>query len=140
MFTAAEAEGTGHATAAEFGRFHLEPDLFEQLHFGVELQDRPLVAMSVNDGLSAQLRRLIARHFVRQKFAEQKTLFAEAFRILVVREKIEHLIAENGETAWLQADDRDAAANFRPQRFENLAQQGLCRLEHAGVIQGPSAT
>ena len=73
MFSAAEAEGTGHAAAAEFGRLDLEPDLFEQLHFGIELHHRSLMAMSVHDGLATELRGLIARHFVRQKFAEQKS-------------------------------------------------------------------
>ena len=57
-----------------------------------------------------------------------------------MREKIEQLVAENGEAAWLQADDRNAAANFRPQAFRESGGTGLGRLEHAGVVQGPSAT
>ena len=59
--------------------------------------------------------------------------------VLVHREEVRQLVAEDGHAARLEPDDGHARLDLGPQRVEDLAQQSLGRVEHAEVVERPAA-
>ena len=58
---------------------------------------------------------------------------------LVVREEIEEFVAEDGDAAGLESDDRDAGFDFGLELVENFEQQRLSAVEHAEIVEGAAA-
>ena len=67
------------------------------------------------------------------------TFSLQPLRVLVVREQVEQLVAEDRDAARLEPDDRRAGFDLGPQRVEDLAQQRFRAVEHAVVVERPAA-
>ena len=74
-----------------------------------------------------------------EKLAEQKRLLLQSLGVFVVREQVDHFIAEDGNAARLQADDRHARLDFWPQRSRIAVSRRLAVVEHAEIVEGPTA-
>lgn len=59
--------------------------------------------------------------------------------MLVVGEKIEEFVAENGDAAGFEADDGSAGRDFGGEFVEDLEKKGFGAVEHAVVVEGAAA-
>src|SRR5207302_4329619 len=66
-------------------------------------------------------------------------LLAETLRVLVVGPQLQQLVAEDGDAARLDADERDAGADLLPQRGDRALEVTTCEPEEAVVVQRPPA-
>ena len=92
----------------------------------------------MDKGLALELGRTIVG-VIDKEFAEQEGLAAQALRGGVPAEEVRHLVAKDGDTTWLQADDWRAGFNVTAQRSESLLQRGPRLIEHAEVIKRTAA-
>src|SRR6185437_16754655 len=80
------------------------------------------------------------RRLLLQELRQRKRLLFKSSGILIIGEKIDQLVAENGDTARLEPYHRHTVADLFPQRIEDLAQQCFRLVEHSIVIQRPATT
>src|SRR5437773_10975180 len=66
-------------------------------------------------------------------------LLAETLRVLVVGPQLQQLVAEDGDAARLDADERDAGADLLPQRGDRAFEVTAREPEEAVVVQRPPA-
>src|SRR5437016_6966176 len=97
------------------------------------------MAMSMDQGFALELWWMVVG-LLDQEFAEQESLLAKPFSILIVRHQVCHFIAEHRDATWLQAYDRQACGDVRPQRFEHLVKQFFGGIQHAKVVERASTT
>src|SRR6185369_18063481 len=102
VVVAIEAERAGHAAAAGVELLEVETDLLQHRLFRLELHDRLVMAMSLYDGFPFQLRQLDV--LALQELAEREEALADAG---MLGEEIRQLVAEDGDAARLQSDDRE---------------------------------
>src|SRR5204862_4179163 len=105
---------------------------------GLEPVRRPPVTMTVEEGAARELRRRVAV-FAREELGEMERLLAEALRVLVVGQHLQQLVAEDGDAARLDADERDACADLLPEGGDRAFEVTACEPEEAVVVQRPSA-
>ena len=89
--------------------------------------------MPVYQQIAMQCRRLVI--LLQQKLRQSEHLAVQAFGVLVVRTKIEHLIPEYGQTTRLQTDHGYAGFNRRFQMNENIAEQPVCFVKKSVVSE-----
>jgi len=134
-----EAERAGHAAAARIDHLDVKAEIAEDFLRIAQLEDRLLVAMPVDDRLAVEPRQRDVIGFLRQELAQQERLAAQALRILILRKEIGQLVAEDGDAARLEPDDRRAGADVVPQGVEDLAELAPCEAEHAEVVERAAA-
>src|ERR1700680_243007 len=135
-----KAEDTGHATTTRVKHLEIQAQLFEHRFLSTHAHDSLVVAVPLHQGFTAQLWKLVVLYLPFEKFTQQESLLAEPPGIFIVGEKIEHLIAEDRHTAWLQSYDRHTCGNLWLQGVKNLTQQPLSGSKHTLVIERTSAT
>ena len=57
---------------------------------------------------------------------EQPDLRAQSFRAIIVREELQHLVAEDAGAAWLEKDEGKAGVDLRRDTVEDVDQVTLC--------------
>jgi hypothetical protein len=119
----------------------VDAEAVEKRFFGGHLHDRFVMAVSVEQGFAWELRELrVGSEVLFEELAEQERLFAQGLGALVVREEVEEFVAEDGDAAGLESDDRDSGFDLGGDRVENVEEQGLGAIEHAEVVERASAT
>src|SRR5689334_2284757 len=81
-----------------------------------------------------ELRRTIVRFD--EKLTQQESLCAEllGFSVLFAKQ-VDHLVAEDGDAARLQTDDRRTGSNIGAQGGQSMLERGAGFIEHAEVIE-----
>ena len=125
---AIEAERPCHAATTGVERLELEADLLQHRLLGLELHDRLVMAVPLDDGLPFQLRQLDV--LALQKFAEREEPPRD---VRVLGEEIRQFIAEDRDAARLEPDDRDVPR--LAQDIDRFAQELLRAVEHPPVVQ-----
>jgi diadenosine tetraphosphatase ApaH/serine/threonine PP2A family protein phosphatase len=139
VFVVVESEGAGHAAASRGGRLEIDANAAQEGFFGGHLHDRLVMAVAVEQGFAGELRERGEARVVLEEFAEQERLFAQGLGALVVREEIEEFVAENGDAAGLESDDRDSGFDLGFELVEDIEQETLGAVEHAEVVERASA-
>ena len=91
------------------------------------------MAVAVDERFPREPRRAVVDSL--EVLAQHEGLIVEALCVLVVREERDQLVAEDRETARLDADDRDAGRDLGAQRAEDLAELARGEIEHAPVVE-----
>src|SRR5438132_10422931 len=97
------------------------------------------MTVAMDDRLAPKRHRRQAIRMVRQKLAERSDQRAQSLCPRIVGEQILQLVAEDRDAARLEADDRNAFIDFAIQGADDVAQPPLRRVEHAVVVERPSA-
>ena len=77
--------------------------------------------------------------FFFEEFTKQERLARQGLSALVVRKEVQEFIPENRNAAWLESNDGDASFDLGREFVEDFEEQKLCAIEHAEVIERPSA-
>ena len=77
---------------------------------------------------------------VLQELAQQIRFFAETFGVLIVGKQIDEFVTKHCHTTRFKADHRHSRLDLRAQRGQDLPQQTLGQIEHAEIVQRPTAT
>jgi hypothetical protein len=118
----------------------VDADAVEEGFFGGHLHDGSVVAVSVEEGFAVELReRGVVVQILFEEFAEEESLFAQGLCAVVVREEVEEFVAEDGDAAGLESDDRDSGFDLGGEFVEDVEEQGLGAVEHAEVVERASA-
>jgi hypothetical protein len=119
----------------------IDAEAVEERFFGSHFHNGFVMAVSVEQGFARELRELrVGSEFLFEEFAEQESLFAQGLGALVVREEVEEFVAEDGNAAGLESDDRDSGFDLGSESVENVEEQGFGAIEHAEVVERASAT
>src|SRR5690606_26627961 len=134
-----EAERAGHAAAAGVEDLEVQADPRQELLLGVEVHDRLVMAMAVDDGACAEPRRFVALSLADQELGQRHRLRAEPLRIRVVGEQLVELVPEDGDAARLEPHDRCAGADLRPEYVDDAAELVSGQVQHAEVVERAAA-
>ena len=74
-----------------------------------------------------------------EEFAEQECLAGEGLGALVVGEKVDQFVAEDGDAAGLETDDGDSGFDLGGEFVQDLEEQAFGAVEHADVVERASA-
>src|SRR5437764_14237123 len=96
--------------------------------------------MSVQQGVAGELRKLcVGTEILLEELAQEECLLAEGLSALVMREEVDQLIAENGDTAGLEAYHGDSGRDLGLELVEDFEKQTFGAVEHAEITDGASA-
>ena len=97
------------------------------------------MAVPVQQHFAGKLRRLVAGRMALEKLAEKKRLASQLHGARIPRKQIAQFVAKDGCAARFQHDDGHARVNSRAQNGQNLLQILLGLVEHAEIVERPSA-
>ena len=120
VMIALKPERARHSATARIQHVDVDLHLLQQLFFRGHFDERFLVAMTMPERFSLQLRNLEMRRVFVQEFRQNKSLFLQPFRVLVIRQKIDQLVFKNSVAARLQHDHGRAGGDVRLQSREHL--------------------
>ena len=134
-----ESECSGHPAASGVGLFNIESDLAQQFQLRLELHDCGVMTMRLHQGLTSQARQLKSVALTIDEFAQRHRCLTQALRVFVRGKEIVKLVAEDGDAAWLESDDRHALIQLRPQLGHHFTKQRLGLPQEAPVVERTSA-
>src|SRR5579859_1950002 len=135
-----EAEGSGHAAASGRGRLEIYPQPVEKRFLGGHPHDRLVMAVAVEERFAVQLGQgRIGAELLFEKFAEQECLLTQSLRTGIVGKEVDEFVAEDGNTAGFEPDDRDSSFDLRLKLVENFEKQSLGTIKHAEIVERASA-
>src|SRR5919109_4217038 len=111
-----ETECAGHAATARIENLKIETSFFQQFIVALQFHDRLVMTMAMQERPARQLRRLVVGRELLKELCERECLLRQANCLLVLREYLSQLVAENRGATWLKADHRSPSLNFTVQR------------------------
>src|SRR5207253_10127018 len=90
-------------------------------------------------GLTSDARQLKSVALAIDEFAQHHRWLSQALRVFVRGKEIVKRVAEDGDAAWLESDDRHALIQLRPQLGHHFTKQRLGLSQEAPVVERTSA-
>jgi len=120
IFVVFEPERPGHAAATGGRGLIVESHPTQDGLLGAHLQDRLVMAVSVNQRFAFEARKGDKVFVIVEELAQEEGLPREALSALVVGEEVAEFVAEDRHATGLEADDGDAGFDFDGKGVENL--------------------
>src|SRR5438270_12100922 len=96
--------------------------------------------MPVEQGVAGELRKLcVGTEILLEELAQEECLLAESLGAFVMREEVNQFVAEDGDTAGLEADNGDSGRDLGLELVEDFEKQTFGAVEHAEIVEGASA-
>jgi hypothetical protein len=97
------------------------------------------MTVAVEDSLAIETWRPEVRSVDFEKFAEKESLARQGLSPFVVRKQVQKFVTKDGDATWFETDDGHASFDFGREFIEDLKQESLGTVEHAMVVERPSA-
>src|SRR5665213_1972406 len=106
VFVFLKSKWAGHSAATGIDGLQVRPRFSQEGLFIANAHNRFVMAMSMQQNFSGDLRRRVSGGMAFQEFAEQECLGAQSYGASVVRKQIAQFIAEYGSATRFQNDQR----------------------------------